>query len=417
MHYAHFERNLYVTHYYRPRTNTITVRRTLSVYWRYTPRPTSMLDVVLNRLEGLRKGGAKVTKTTRTLHGKRMTVYVIQDKASMREYVIDPAKNRVASTSRREMGPSGESEQRVTTFDYPEVGPKDIYDLGVPRDAKVEDRGPSSDLLNLLDDVQAAEVNFEGYYALACSVQKTKGQATTHIRVTATYVKSHRVPWATYVKSNRVRQDIYDVLIPKGRPVAPAATRAALAGWVKARKPTRIILCKDRYAASFTLDDKGRVRSDKLADLARPDPVNFWHLRVAWGKTPLKADGAWGPLVGIEHRRYVEMPGEKTGRIRRWYFNPARALLCERYVDQRDTNGDDKIDRHEERKILEYAKTPGGHWYPRTMSSVTRTTTPKAAAETTRVDTVYVDDSRKIDEKLFDPKGITAESLHWPSKK
>ena len=37
------------------------------------------------------------------------------------------------------------------TFDYPETGPQDIYDLGVPRDAKIVNNMPASDSLSILE--------------------------------------------------------------------------------------------------------------------------------------------------------------------------------------------------------------------------------------------------------------------------
>jgi len=47
--------------------------------------------------------------------------------------------------------------KRITsknTFDYPEQGPKDIYDLGVPRNAKIIDHRPKGDLETLIANVQ-----------------------------------------------------------------------------------------------------------------------------------------------------------------------------------------------------------------------------------------------------------------------
>jgi hypothetical protein len=51
----------------------------------------------------------------------------------------------------------------TTLFDYPDRGPADIYDLGVPRTAKVVDRMPSHDLGRVLAGLEAGRVRFDDY--------------------------------------------------------------------------------------------------------------------------------------------------------------------------------------------------------------------------------------------------------------
>jgi hypothetical protein len=51
-------------------------------------------------------------------------------------------------------------------FDYPEQGPVDVYDLGVPRTATLDDRVPPDDLQRVLDGLQASRERFDRYRAL-----------------------------------------------------------------------------------------------------------------------------------------------------------------------------------------------------------------------------------------------------------
>ena len=53
------------------------------------------------------------------------------------------------------------------TFDYPAEGPADIYALGVPRDAPVEDRMPPPDLNRILKIVRQNRHDFDDYLAVA----------------------------------------------------------------------------------------------------------------------------------------------------------------------------------------------------------------------------------------------------------
>ena len=55
-------------------------------------------------------------------------------------------------------GPTG-----TTLFDYPEHGPADIYDLGVPRAARLVDRMPDDDLDRVLTGLKAGRVRFDDY--------------------------------------------------------------------------------------------------------------------------------------------------------------------------------------------------------------------------------------------------------------
>ena len=58
-------------------------------------------------------------------------------------------------------------EKMQATFDYPAEGPADIYALGVPRDARVEDRMPPPDLDRIIKIVQQNRRDFGDYLAIA----------------------------------------------------------------------------------------------------------------------------------------------------------------------------------------------------------------------------------------------------------
>jgi hypothetical protein len=58
-------------------------------------------------------------------------------------------------------------EKREFVFDYPTEGPADVYALGVPRDARVEDRTPPPDLTRILKIVRQTRRDFDDYLAIA----------------------------------------------------------------------------------------------------------------------------------------------------------------------------------------------------------------------------------------------------------
>ena len=49
---------------------------------------------------------------------------------------------------------------------YPETGPIDIYDLGVPRDAKLVDRVPADDIRRVISEIKSSAERFEEHLAL-----------------------------------------------------------------------------------------------------------------------------------------------------------------------------------------------------------------------------------------------------------
>ena len=57
-------------------------------------------------------------------------------------------------------------EKMQLTIDYPDEGPADIYALGVPRDAPVEDRMPPADLDRIIKIVQQNRHDFGNYLAV-----------------------------------------------------------------------------------------------------------------------------------------------------------------------------------------------------------------------------------------------------------
>ena len=65
-------------------------------------------------------------------------------------------------------------------FDYPAEGPADIYALGVPRDAPVEDRMPPPDLDRIIKIVQQHRRDFGSYLAIAGGNDKS-GPGVVHL--------------------------------------------------------------------------------------------------------------------------------------------------------------------------------------------------------------------------------------------
>lgn len=88
------------------------------------------------------------------------------------EFRIDPATNLPHSTTVALLvpGPNSSPEgqrQFVMEIDYPAEGPADIYALGIPGDAKLEDRVPAADVAVALKALATGRRQFDPYFAIA----------------------------------------------------------------------------------------------------------------------------------------------------------------------------------------------------------------------------------------------------------
>jgi hypothetical protein len=81
---------------------------------------------------------------------------------------VDPQTHLPASLKWKRLDgtPDRPAEEFTMLFDYPEQGPADVYDLGVPRTAKLDDRVPPDDLQRVLDGLQASRERFDQYRAI-----------------------------------------------------------------------------------------------------------------------------------------------------------------------------------------------------------------------------------------------------------
>jgi hypothetical protein len=88
-----------------------------------------------------------------------MTVNGPMDEATRAKLEEEYAKGKLKTKP-----PSGDRLEATMLFDYPEHGPADIYALGVPRSARLEDRVPQGDLARVIDGVNRSREKFPKTY-------------------------------------------------------------------------------------------------------------------------------------------------------------------------------------------------------------------------------------------------------------
>ena len=122
-------------------------------------QPAQTLEDLIQEIEAV--GGSVDERWSRkdleTEDGPRIELTRKDDDPWSRKIVIDGRSGLIVRT---------ESVQERISYSYPETGPRDIYDLGLPRDTRVVDGRASAELLDLRERVLAAMRRGFGAYRM-----------------------------------------------------------------------------------------------------------------------------------------------------------------------------------------------------------------------------------------------------------
>lgn len=289
---------------------------------------------------------------------------------------VDP-ESKLPNLNRVTREQNGETVTYEATFDYPHSGPRDVYDIGVPRDAKLVDRIPTDDVARLVAGVEAGRVRFDDFRAIV--VRYSDGIRDWW----------RQRPDIIHRKGTRIRRDL--VYYWTSPPVEPANDVDVDKWWKKRVKafryyPTRI--CIDGTDYSF------KHRSITAADGTPRKEIESVQSYVFGGDADqfvpafwsLSPDCAARPPLGIPSQLYeavvdthpkdgpegtVLLRVRRSGRVDaapnqpmppdeyRYWIDPAREYLVMR-IDM--MGGEEKA---QSSLIVEsVAQSPKGHWYP-----------------------------------------------------
>lgn len=114
------------------------------------------------------------------------------------EFRVDPATKlpKTMTLSILDGGanyPADAQRRLVYQIDYPDEGPADIYALGIPRDAKLDDRVPSDDTSLALKAIAAGRRDFDPYYAIVFHADKSSDQPFNAFPSTVVWRRGNQV--------------------------------------------------------------------------------------------------------------------------------------------------------------------------------------------------------------------------------
>jgi len=423
----------YLKHVYEPAERTITISD-------FRPGPSyreaeSFYEMLMFQLEIEKAEGAAIEKTDEAIDGKSYTAFTITRNAAPHalRWLVDPKLLRLVRVEHIPLDPTqAGAGMLVIDVNYPAEGPADIYALGAPRDAKIVDLTPPQKVVELRQKVDAARESFAPtYYAIVYKAMiDAKGR------------HNPEAPYVVYKKDGRYRIERYHTVppgefLPSGDELLrriPADDMGALEAWTKSRRIWELYYYEPPLTTEVSLDDSGQLE------------VECSHLSGAWNF--LVEEQVWGTASVHQGSTFAALPEEAgpfgrlvgaqgtwQGRIfrggsdiilpgrARWYFNPARDYVRERYERVSDANAPWQEDegwlkdftgdpakkdyrRYTYEEVLECEQTAQGQWYAKKIL----TKSEGVYSPSQRITIIHLDTTRSISDDLLDPNNT--ESPH-----
>jgi len=309
------------------------------------------------------------------------------------------------------------------SFDYPEQGPSDIYEVGVPLTAKVIDKVPPLDFLNLYEAYKKHRRAISRYISIM-----TSADADGVIkRVNVIFCKGR----TTRLESHSVFKpgDAIYSMWPKYKAQMGSGFED-LFNWAQAQKSSsvKISIYDGEYDSQVERDYQGNwSQLTKSYHPSRSLCITTDLQRVGWpriwGKIVENKYANENGLVCVEH---FHKPETKNDGINRpptktlYYLNPQRDYICQRkeryqYLKPHNSMPDlsdyDANDLHSYlsyiREVTKYAQTETGQWYPKKItyrSSDSDVHSPLNLSETI---TVYLELDAEFPHGIFDPQNLS----------
>jgi hypothetical protein len=348
---------------------------------------------------------------------------VTRDETIRLVFRVDPTTNLPASMNissfagRPAMGNVADPSDRTTptiemAFDYPaeDTGPRDIYDLGVPRTAKLVDRMPSTELADLISGIRASQAKVRSYFAVAVvSVGESEPWRMPSVNLIWRDGKKWRFEHAVakHAKLPEKPQENADMVawwkkrIKEDFDTAPRLVSDGKIVWEEATEDGKSM---EKLWALYPEDDDGSPTNIGRVHNLMPDVVGYHHVPHSGRDAdvrlvPVPQDGP--PNCVLAEVRYTDPETHQASSMTRLWFDPAHSYLLRRLEVFNP-----KTDREEKSPDYWYsidsmAKAPFGVWYP--------TCVREEFGDDDKLTWYFVDFNAKLPDSLFKPEPRTGD--------
>jgi hypothetical protein len=320
----------------------------------------------------------------------------------------------------------GQTVEFLVTYGEPAI--RDVYDLGVPRTAKVLDARPPKDASQLLARLQRrVEEGFGDHVAILTEQDTDKdGKPTSAGGAIWLFARRGKTSYVgnRYLTGDPKEREAGQFPVAKVPPGWPTPTLEAALASAAELPPTNFLVSDGKHAwrgyamnpgKFFVHDLTGPEGSQMVPSALAHDsfPGQVWRTRVAMGafgadaKFKLIKDPKEPNVICLELDQVYPGPEMKPTRgIERHWIDVAKDDMPLRELHATYVGTSDKEYLKFETQYSAYAKTAGGRWYPTEWKTVTTMTPPSVEKSymTTRAQ-LWTD--RGIDDKWFrKPEGI-----------
>jgi hypothetical protein len=326
-----------------------------------------------------------------------------------------PASMRILSKSDQPLLPE-------IVFDYPDenAGPRDVYDLGVPRTAKVVDRMPSAKLAEIFAAVREGQRRFGPYFAVVAHTHGRKAKPWQAVQLD--------LVWRKGVK---FRIETASLSPERWPPEEPPADANMIAWWVERLKTALIIpqrVCDGKVVwigetAHAPIDGKQQqvpVTWRRFRGVSGDDDFNSWVGCVstatmpdvmAYGHTPdsspwhevvLLENPAEGPASCLLAETRLTREEDNAYHLTRNWFDPRHAYVMRRIEVSDLRSKEDNVGKWDAYDVEKIEQAPSGVWYP---TCVRRSYGPKPVGE--QYFWFFVDFRAQLPDSLFMPDART----------
>ena len=382
--------------------------------------PESVFEMTEKIIESLEKETQKVKRKVVSKNGEE--VEVITAAIASNPEKPDDSKVEIVRSIERNLvlsvkGKYGTNQDDYTsTFSYPADGPGSIYDLGVPKDAHIKDVSIPSEIADLMKKMKTIrQTSLTNYVALSLPAD-IKQIPTSFTDSKSEYYFSIKDNLASLIwrQGDERCHSMGYFSSQNGIP-----SIASISENIQNASDSFVTVSSSIYKAN-----EGKVYSYKMVD-AKPVQDDFrafvesyannifielinWPYIMVLRNIPFRwkissvAGADNEPLIKIERGGFgAAGPGRNMNYTYRWFINPARNYICQRYE-----YGPPDEEPREITEITEFAKTASGQWYPHIIKK-TINQNVKGEAQQQRISRIiYLQENPKFPKGIFDPNSF-----------
>lgn len=396
-----------------------------------------------NMMEMVSDAEGQIIEESSQYEGKEAKIYQIMIASSPfgmpmeLKIIADAEKNLPVFLNQKAFGPNGEVTIEANAyFDYPESGPADIYEVGVPRTAKVVNKLQDKDVTEIMEAYQSHRESAPSRYIAIVTNSWFEKK-----------FDDFRIFNVSIIYRNGKAQRIDEYELPQIRRKELLENQAKLeeelgntfesqsAWWKENGQITAVNLYDGKFQYEVSRKDNKWVKQPKryMAHLGDSrgdnDLADF-----GWGVLFLSPRQGSSPFILIEDdyaRKYnlmcLESKCQGTTTDTGWailpkrvlcYLNPQRDFICQRFEEQdvldapwqKDKSWLEAVDpdkisteQTEIREVTEFAQTDMGQWYPKVIEQEYKRGPDDRSV---RRQTVFLKTDIEFPMGIFDPENL-----------